>query len=68
MNFKAGENFMGEPWDLQKNQIESLVLQHLSSSSSVLDSVTEDHKNNLSLTLSDSRNYLVVNANQKCTE
>ena len=47
MNFKSGENFMGEPWDLQKNQIESLVLQHSSSVSSVLDSIKEDRNNNL---------------------
>ena len=36
MSFKAGENFIGEPWDLKKNQIESLVLQHTSTSSSGL--------------------------------
>ena len=42
MNFQAGENFIGEPWDLQKNQIESLVLHHMSGSSSVLDSIMED--------------------------
>ncbi len=59
MNFKSGENFMGEPWDLQKNQIESLVLQHLSSSSSVLDSIKEDRNNNLILTLKAEGSYLL---------
>ena len=60
MNFKAGENFMGEPWDLQKNQIESLVLQHTSSSSSVLDSIKEDRNNNLILTLKEEGSYLLA--------
>ncbi len=59
MNFKSGENFMGEPWDLQKNQIESLVLQHTSSSSSVLDSIKEDRNNNLILTLTAEGSYLL---------
>ncbi len=59
MNFKAGENFIGEPWDLQKNQIESLVLQHSSSASSVLDSINEDRNNNLILTLRAEGSYLL---------
>ena len=59
MNFKAGENFIGEPWDLKKNQIESLVLQHSSTSSSVLDSIKEDGNDNLSLTLRAEGSYLL---------
>jgi uncharacterized GH25 family protein len=59
MSFKAGENFIGEPWDLQKNQIQSLVLQHTSSSSSVLDSIREDGNNNLILTLRAEGSYLL---------
>ena len=59
MNFKAGENFIGEPWDLKKNQIESLVLHHTSSSSSVLDSMKEDRNNNLILTLRAEGSYLL---------
>ena len=51
MNFRSGENFIGAPWDLQKNQIESLVLQHSSSASSVLDSIKDDRNSNLNLTL-----------------
>ena len=59
MNFKAGENFMGEPWDLQKNQIESLALQHVSGSSSVMDSIKEDRNNSLILTLKQEGSYLL---------
>ena len=59
MNFKAGENFIGEPWDLKRNQIESLVLQHSSSSSSVLDSIKNDENDFLSLTLRAEGSYLL---------
>lgn len=59
MTFKAGENFIGEPWNLQKNQIESLVLQHSSTASSVLDSIKEDGNNNLILTLKAEGSHLL---------
>jgi len=59
MNFKAGENFIGEPWDLKKNQIESLVLHHMSTSSSILDSIKGDPNNNLILTLRAEGSYLL---------
>ena len=45
--------------DLQKNQIESLVIQHSSSASSVLDSINVDRKNNLILTFSSETSYLL---------
>lgn len=60
ISFKAGENFIGEPWDLQKNQIESVILQQLSKLSSVIDSVTEGNKDNLSLTLNDAGTCLLT--------
>jgi uncharacterized GH25 family protein len=59
MTFKSGENFMGEPWDLQKSQIESLVIERTSSSSSVLDSMKADSNNNLTLTLQSEGTYLL---------
>ncbi len=60
MNFKSGENFMGEPWDLQKNQIESLVLQQVSGSSSIMDSIKEDRNNSLILTLKQEGGYMLA--------
>ena len=60
ISFKAGENFIGGPWNLQKNQIESLVLQQLSKSSSVMDSVTDGNKDNVSITLNDAGTCLLT--------
>jgi len=60
MSFKAGDNFIGEPWDLQKYQIESLVLQHVSGSSSVKDSIKEDRNNSLILTLKQEGGYMLA--------
>jgi uncharacterized GH25 family protein len=60
MNFKTGENFMEEPWNLEKNQIESLTLHQMSKSFSVTDSVADGDKDNLSVTLNDAGTYLVT--------
>lgn len=58
-SFLSGENFIGEPSDLKKNQIESLTLQQLSKSISVLDSVSDGNKDNFKLTLNAEGTYVV---------
>jgi uncharacterized GH25 family protein len=60
MSFKAGENFMEEPWGLQKNQIESLVLQQLDRSYAVKDSVVDGIRDNLTLRLKEPGTYLLA--------
>jgi uncharacterized GH25 family protein len=59
MNFQVGENFIGEQWDLKKNQIETLLLHNMSGSATVLDSILEDNKKNLGFTLRESGTYVL---------
>ncbi|HZB11649.1 MAG TPA: DUF4198 domain-containing protein [Chryseolinea sp.] len=60
INFLNGENFMGEAWDLKKNQIEALSLHQLSKSISVIDSASEGKKENVKLTLNTEGTYLLT--------
>lgn len=60
VRFMVGENFMGEPWDLKKHRIEKLELHRLASVKNLTDSVKEDEKNTLSVSLKEEGTQLVV--------
>jgi uncharacterized GH25 family protein len=60
VSFKEGENFMGEPSRLKKNNIATFVLQHLSTSMNLADSIKEGDKDNLSYTLKEEGTHLLV--------
>src|SRR5687767_14922320 len=60
ISFKTGENFMGEPWEIKKSQIENMTLHEMSKSFAVTDSVMEGNKDNVSLTLKDAGTCLLT--------
>ena len=55
----VGENFMGEPWDLKVHKVEKLDLHHGADVKSLLDSIKDDPKNNLSITLEEEGTHLL---------
>lgn len=59
VGFHEGENFMGEPWDLQKNHIEKLELQQLAKTTNLRDSVKTGEKDNLSYTIEHEGTYIL---------
>ena len=65
VRFMMGENFMGEPWDLKKNHIEKLELHHLASIKNLADSVKENEKNSLTVSLREEGTQLVVMQSNK---
>lgn len=60
MSFKVGENFIGEPWDLSKNRVETLVLKGLKTSVDLIDSVKGGDKDHLSYLLKESGTHLLA--------
>ena len=60
VNFKVGENFMGEPWDLKTHRIEKLELHRLSGFRNLIDSVKQNGKYSLSVSLREEGTQLLV--------
>src|SRR5690349_10990746 len=60
INFKVGENFVGEPWDLKKHRIEKLEIHHDTKSIDLRESVNEGEKNNLQVALNELGTHLIV--------
>lgn len=64
-----GENFIGEPWDLQKNRIEKLELHQSSKSIDLSDSVQAGKKDNLSYVVKEEgTSLLTMQSNNAFTE
>src|SRR6478736_6506556 len=59
INFKVGENFMGEPWDLKHHKIQRLELIHGSQISDLKDSVREGDRDNLDVELMENGTHLI---------
>lgn len=59
VRFNEGKNFIGEPWNVSKSRIQSLLLHRLSSSVNLIDSIKEGQKDNLSYTLKGAGTYLL---------
>jgi uncharacterized GH25 family protein len=60
VSFKVGENFMGEPWDLQKHKIERLDLHHKNTVKDLKESVKEGDKDNLQTPLAEAGTHLLA--------
>lgn len=60
IRFRVGENFEGEPWNLKKNRVEKLEINHLSVKTDLRTVVKEGEKNNLELQLKTEGTHLVV--------
>jgi len=60
VDFKAGENFEGEPWDFKKHGIEKLMLHHQLKSTDLRMMVKPEAKDKLSVKLNEEGNYLLV--------
>ncbi len=60
VSFKVGENFMGEPWDLKRDRIETFQLHQFTKTTNLLDSLKEGKQDNLSYTLKEEGTYMVA--------
>jgi len=59
VSFNEGKNFMGEPWNVSKSRIQSLLLHQLSGSINLIDSIKEGQKDNFTYTLKDAGTHLL---------
>jgi uncharacterized GH25 family protein len=60
VSIRVGENFMGEPSGLKKDQIEKLDLHHVSKTSDMKLQVKEGDKDNVSIVLNEAGTYLLA--------
>jgi uncharacterized GH25 family protein len=60
VDFKVGENFEGEPWDLKKHKIEKLELHQLSKSKDLRAAVKVEGRERLNAKLTEEGTHLLV--------
>jgi uncharacterized GH25 family protein len=60
VNFKVGENFIGDPWTVKKDRFERLELHQKNTLKDLKAQVVEGEKDNLKTPLSDEGTYLLV--------
>jgi uncharacterized GH25 family protein len=60
VNFRVGENFEGEPWDLKKHKIEKLEMHQLAKSSDIRALVKPDAKERLKVKFLEEGTHLLV--------
>jgi uncharacterized GH25 family protein len=60
ISFNVGEDFMGEPWNTKRTRIERLELHQLDKTTDLRDSLIEDVKENLSLSLNAEGTHMLV--------
>jgi len=60
VNFKVGENFLGEGWDLKRHRIEKLEIHQKNTIKDLKEVVTEGEKDNLKIPLTSEGTYLVL--------
>src|SRR5688500_6288318 len=59
-NFKVGENFSGESWDLKKSRIEKLAWFHKAKTRDLRTSLQEGQKDHFKIALQEEGTHLVV--------
>src|SRR5687768_5082543 len=60
VSFKVGDTFIGEPWNLERDRIEALVLYQNTTSVNMRDSVKDGLKNHLSALLDKDGTHLLA--------
>jgi uncharacterized GH25 family protein len=60
VDFKVGENFDGEPWDLKKHGIEKLVLYQAVKTTDLRAAIRPEAKDKLTIKLMDEGSYMLV--------
>ncbi len=60
VSFKVGENFMGEPWNLNVHRVTKLEHHHANTSKSILESVNPGEKDNLTVPLPEAGTHMLV--------
>jgi uncharacterized GH25 family protein len=60
VSFKIGETFIGEAWDVKRDQIERLTLRRNTTSVDLRDSLVEGNKNNLNILLKSEGTHFIT--------
>jgi uncharacterized GH25 family protein len=60
VSFKAGENFLGSPWQAKKEQLESVMMYHQSKVRDLKNMVREGEKDNLKVVLAEEGTYMIT--------